>query len=51
MYVIIEYISGTSANLNFMVDSNGNTMLFDSEQEAEVFAEKDCAFNYKIVKL
>jgi hypothetical protein len=49
MFIILEhngdYIMGV------MIDEEGETEKFDTLKQAEKFAEKECAFEYKIVQI
>ncbi len=49
MYLIIS-VQGCLPNLGLEIDEEGNTRLFDTEQEAESYAKENCAWDYKIVK-
>ena len=44
------YITGTYDNLNIVCE-DGEPVFFDTEQEAELYAKENCAFNHKIVGL
>jgi hypothetical protein len=54
MFVIIEW-NGVSASgvmgLVMTDDCSGNVRSWNSEASADKWAKKNCAFNYKIVKL
>ena len=46
-FVVIDDWAGM---INLMIDEDGETLVFDSYQEAKTFADKECQ-NGKIVKL
>jgi len=48
-YLILEHNGDYVMGL--MLDTNGDNLKFNTETEAEKYAETECAFNYKIVKL
>lgn len=51
MFIIIEYLSDLLENINILTDEDGFIVLFHSRTNAENYAEKECAWDYKIVEL
>lgn len=52
MVVIIEYNGASSDGImGLVLDRDGNTRTWESVKEAERWAKKNCAFNYKVVEL
>jgi len=50
VYVIIEF-NPTFDLIALIPDEKLNVKIFNSRKEAENFAEKNCAWDYKIVRL
>ena len=49
MFIIYEH-NGEHC-IGEVLNKKGEVMKFESEQRAKVFAKKNCAFNYKIIKI
>jgi len=48
-YVILEW-NGTDW-INLVVEEDGATKIFNDETKAQEWANKNCSFNYKIIKI
>lgn len=49
MYIIYEH-NGEHC-IGEMLNKKGEVMKFETEERAKKFAEKNCAFEYKIIKI
>ena len=52
MWIILEW-NGLLPDgfIGATLNENGNLVFFDTKEEAQEFAEENCAFEYRIVKL
>ena len=48
-FIIVEYNSPEYISL--MLNTDGTVEKFDSKQAAQEYADKECSFNYKIIRL
>ena len=49
MYLILEHNGDYVMGL--MLDINGDYQKFDTAEQTEKYAETECAFDYKIIKI
>jgi hypothetical protein len=51
MFAIFESNGGVEIGLTCKADGSGEAEKFNTKEEAEKFAQENCAFDYSIVKL
>jgi hypothetical protein len=52
MFIILEWNGILPRGyIGEALDETGELIVFDTEEEAEIWAKENCAFNYKIVEL
>ena len=49
MYIIIS-VQGCFPSLILEIDEDGDVLVFDTAEEAEAYAQENCAWNYKIIE-
>lgn len=49
MFIILEHNGDYVMGVMMKADGSGDNETFDTEEEAEVFAKENCAFEYEIV--
>lgn len=49
MYLVLM-VQGCIPNINLAMDKNGEVKTFDSEKQAQKWAQKNCAWEYRIIK-
>jgi hypothetical protein len=51
MFAIFESNGGVEIGLTCKDDGSGEAIKFDTKEEAKVFAEENCAFDFSIVEI